>query len=111
MSATVSPDVMTVTPVTRPIDVVARSFAKGVAAIRAILNPRLVVIGGPMARCGETLLAAVRRHLADQPLDQPALEVSTLQDDAVVHGALRHSLEEIERTKFGPARSSGQETR
>ncbi|MBT2230024.1 ROK family transcriptional regulator [Nonomuraea sp. NEAU-A123] len=93
------------------IDVVARRFAKGVAAIRAILDPRLVVIGGPLARCGETLLAAVRRHLSEQPLDQPALEVSTLQDDAVVHGALRHSLDELERTRFDLVRSGRQETR
>jgi predicted NBD/HSP70 family sugar kinase len=93
------------------IDVVARRFAKGVAAIRAILDPRLVVIGGPLARCGETLLVAVRRHLSEQPLDQPALEVSTLQDDAVVHGALRHSLDELERTRFDLVRSGRQETR
>ncbi|MEU4227052.1 ROK family transcriptional regulator [Nonomuraea sp. NPDC026600] len=93
------------------IDVVAGRFAKGVAAIRAILDPRLVVIGGPLARCGETLLAAVRRHLSEQPLDQPALEVSTLQDDAVVHGALRHSLDELERTRFDPVRSGRQEAR
>ncbi|TMR98139.1 ROK family transcriptional regulator [Nonomuraea basaltis] len=87
------------------IDVVARRFAKGIAVIRAILNPRLVVIGGPLARCGETLLAALRRHLSGEPLDQPALEVSTLQEDAVVHGALLHSLDEVERTRFGLVRS------
>ncbi|WP_188195024.1 ROK family transcriptional regulator [Nonomuraea sp. SYSU D8015] len=91
------------------LDVVARRFAKGIAVIRAILNPRLVVIGGPLARCGETLLAALRRHLAGEPLDQPALEVSTLQDDAVVHGALLHSLDEIERTRFGLVRSGRHE--
>ncbi|MFG2007144.1 ROK family protein [Spirillospora sp. NPDC048911] len=97
-------------PALEAIDVVARRFAKGVAVIRAILNPRLVVIGGPMARCGEPLLAAVRGRLAGEPLDQPGLEVSALQDDAVVHGALRHALDEIERTKFGPPRSGRQET-
>ncbi|MFI6731974.1 ROK family protein [Nonomuraea sp. NPDC050451] len=86
------------------IDVVARRFAKGISVIRAILNPRLVVIGGPLARCGEPLLAALRRHLSCEPLDQPALEVSTLQEDAVVHGALLHSLDEIERTRFGLVR-------
>ncbi|PRX62298.1 putative NBD/HSP70 family sugar kinase [Nonomuraea fuscirosea] len=86
------------------IDVVARRFAKGIAAIRAILDPRLVVIGGPLARCGEPLLAALRRHLAGEPLDQPALEVSALRQDAVVHGALLHSLAEIERTRFGLVR-------
>ncbi|GAA2453965.1 ROK family transcriptional regulator [Actinomadura vinacea] len=93
------------------IDVVAGRFARGVAAIRAILDPRLVVIGGPLARCGETLLDAVRRHLAGQPLGQPALEVSTLRDDAVVHGALRHSIGEIERSALGLARGGRQETR
>ncbi|WP_431908856.1 ROK family protein [Nonomuraea jabiensis] len=86
------------------IDVVARRFAKGITVIRAILNPRFVVIGGPLARCGEPLLAALRRHLSGEPLDQPALEVSTLQEDAVVHGALLHSLDEIERTRFGLVR-------
>lgn len=93
------------------IDVVARRFAKGIAVIRAILNPRLVVIGGPMARCGETLPAALRRHLSGEPLDQPALEVSTLQEDAVVHGALLHSLDEVERTRFGLVRSGRHEAR
>ncbi|MEW1847326.1 ROK family transcriptional regulator [Nonomuraea angiospora] len=86
------------------LDVVARRFAKGITVIRAILNPRLVVIGGPLAGCGETLLAALRRHLSGEPLDQPALEVSALQEDAVVHGALLHSLDEIERTRFGLVR-------
>jgi predicted NBD/HSP70 family sugar kinase len=87
------------------VDVVARRFAKGIAVIRTILNPRLVVIGGPMARCGEPLLTALRRHLADEPLDQPLLEVSALQEDAVVHGALLHSLDEVERTRFGLVRT------
>jgi predicted NBD/HSP70 family sugar kinase len=95
-------------PALEALDVVARRFARGVAVIRVILNPQLVIIGGPMARCGEPLLAAVRRHLSDQPLDQPALEVSTLQDDAVVRGALRHCLDEIERTKFDLVRNGRQ---
>jgi predicted NBD/HSP70 family sugar kinase len=82
------------------IEVVASRFAKGVAALRAILDPQLVVIGGPMARCGETLLAAIRRQLVDQPLNQPPLAVSSLGADAVVHGALHHCLAEIDRTRF-----------
>jgi predicted NBD/HSP70 family sugar kinase len=82
------------------IDVVAGRFAKGIAAIRVILDPQRIVIGGPLARCGAPLLAAIRRHLVGQSLNQPELEVSTLGDDAVVHGALHHSLAEIERTRF-----------
>lgn len=87
------------------IEIVAARFAKGVAAIRAILDPQLVVIGGPMARCGETLVAAIRGHLADQPLNQPPLVVSSLGADAVVHGALHHCLTEIERTRFDRVRN------
>lgn len=86
------------------MDVVAARFARGVAAIRAILDPRLLVIGGPMARCAEPLLGAVRRHLTQQPLNQPGLAVSALGDDAVVHGALHHALDEIDRTKFDRVR-------
>lgn len=88
------------------IETVAGRFAKGVAAIRSILDPQLVVIGGPMAKCGDTLLSAIRSHLVGQPLNQPPLAVSSLGDDAVVHGALHHCLTEIERTRFERVRSS-----
>ncbi|MEO3867254.1 hypothetical protein ABGB18_00330 [Nonomuraea sp. B12E4] len=44
------------------------------------------------------LLRMVRRAAAR------ALEVPAPREDAVVHGALRHSLDEIERTGFGPVR-------
>ncbi len=88
------------------IETVAERFAKGVAAIRSILDPQLVVIGGPMARCGEPLLAAIRGHLEHQPLNQPPLAVSSLGDDAVVYGALHHCLAEVERTRFERVRSS-----
>ncbi|MEI8411958.1 MULTISPECIES: ROK family transcriptional regulator [unclassified Kribbella] len=88
------------------IETVAGRFAKGVAAIRSILDPQLVVIGGPMARCGEPLLEAIRGHLEHQALNQPPLAVSSLGDDAVVYGALHHCLVEIERTRFERVRSS-----
>ncbi|MGW1346963.1 ROK family protein [Kribbella sp. NPDC002412] len=88
------------------VETVAGRFAKGVAAIRSILDPQLVVIGGPMARCGEPLLEAIRRHLDSQALNQPPLAVSSLGDDAVVYGALHHCLAEIERTRFERVRSS-----
>ncbi|NED96226.1 ROK family protein [Phytoactinopolyspora alkaliphila] len=83
------------------IEVAAGRFAKGVAAIRAILDPSLIVIGGPLARCGEPLLDVIRRDLESHPLNQPALEISALGDDAVLFGALYHALAEIERAGFG----------
>jgi predicted NBD/HSP70 family sugar kinase len=82
------------------IDEAARRFAVGVIAIRAILDPESIVVGGPMARLGDVLLESVRKHLATQPLNQPRLHMSSLGDDATVHGAIRHSLNEIERSRL-----------
>lgn len=86
-------------------DEVARRFVKGISALRAILDPSLVVIGGPMARLGEELLATIRRHLDRERLNQPQIEFSNLGDDAVVQGAIHHSLLDIsrERWKLPPA--------
>jgi predicted NBD/HSP70 family sugar kinase/biotin operon repressor len=83
------------------IDTVAARFATGITAIRSILDPGLVVIGGPLARCGQPLLDALGRHLERHPLNQPALEISALGDDAELYGALYHALAEVERTGFG----------
>lgn len=82
----------------RAIDEVARRFAVGVVAIRAILDPESIVIAGPMARLGDDLLVLVRHHLADQPLNQPRLQTSSLGDDATVRGAIQHSLSAFEAT-------------
>lgn len=84
----------------KAIDEAARRFAVGVVAVRAILDPESIVVGGPMARLGDVLLEAVLRHLGNQPLNQPRLLTSSLGDDAIVHGAIRHSLGEIETTRF-----------
>jgi predicted NBD/HSP70 family sugar kinase len=81
---------------------VAVPFARGVAAIRALLDPQLVVIGGPMARCGDRLLALLGRALSDEVLNQPALELSTLGDDAVVHGAIHHALAMVDGSRLAP---------
>lgn len=80
-------------------------FAMGIAAIRSIIDPKLVVIGGPMSRCGDLVLDAVRLQLASQPLEGPRLEMSALGDHAVVHGAIHHSLDDIERTRYQRHRS------
>lgn len=75
---------------------VARVFARGLAAIRALLDPQLVIIGGPMARAGDRLLAEITGALAGEVLNQPPLELSALGGDAVVHGAVHHALSAVE---------------
>ncbi|GAB3600561.1 ROK family protein [Microbacterium tumbae] len=78
----------------------ARRLSVGIAAVRALLDPELIVIGGSMARCGDALLTALSDALAAQVLNQPQLALSTLGDDAVVAGAIHHCLAEVETSRF-----------
>jgi predicted NBD/HSP70 family sugar kinase len=82
------------------VEEIAARFAKGVAAIRALLDPEVIVIGGDMAELGAVLIDAVNTALATEELGQPRLELSTLGADAIVHGAIRHSLSWVERKRF-----------
>lgn len=86
---------------------ITRRFAQGVGAVRALLDPGVVVVGGPMARCGPALLAALHTHLSRQRLDPPPLELSRLGEDAVVQGALHHSLDQVEHTRLRPPSTTG----
>src|SRR5690625_7671509 len=76
----------------------------------SILDPELVILSGPLAQVGQPLLDALDRALAAQPLVPPALQISALGRDAVVHGALRHSLDLVEAREIGRA-SCGKEGR
>jgi predicted NBD/HSP70 family sugar kinase len=82
------------------VGTIARRFAKGVAAIRALIDPEVVVLGGDIVVLGEVLLDAVVAALATEELNQPRLELSTLGADAIVYGAVRHSLAWVERERF-----------
>lgn len=88
---------------------VATRFAKGVAAIRALLDPEVIVLGGDIAELGLVLLAAIVDALAAEELGQPRLELSTLGADAIVHGAIRHSLSWVERERFDVTAVRGRE--
>jgi predicted NBD/HSP70 family sugar kinase len=79
---------------------VSSRFAKGIAAIRALLDPQVIVIGGELAELGPLLLDALGAALAAEQLTQPRLEISALGADAIVHGAVRHSLSWVERERF-----------
>jgi predicted NBD/HSP70 family sugar kinase len=79
---------------------VSARFAKGVAAIRSLLDPEVIVIGGDMARLGPLLLDALADALRTEKLNQPRLEISTLGADAIVHGAIHHSLSWVERERL-----------
>jgi predicted NBD/HSP70 family sugar kinase len=79
---------------------VSTRFAKGVAAVRSLLDPEVVVIAGDIAQLGPLLLDALAEALSTEKLNQPRLEISALGADAVIHGAIRHSLSWVERERL-----------
>jgi predicted NBD/HSP70 family sugar kinase len=72
----------------------AGHVAGALAGVIALLDPELIVLGGGIGGHGaDVLLGAVRERLeAMTPLGPPRIEVSPLDDDAVVLGALATGL-------------------
>jgi predicted NBD/HSP70 family sugar kinase len=85
----------------------ADRIAVGLAAVIAVLDPSLVVLAGPIAQAGgETLLAAVTaavRHAA--PLES-SIAVTTIDDDAVLLGALDAGLTAVRDALIASIRES-----
>jgi len=77
------------------VDHVARTFAQAIAPAVLVLSPDAIVIGGGVARAGDVLLAAVRRHLTDLTLTPPSVELSDLAEHTVLTGALRLALDHV----------------
>lgn len=68
----------------------AGNISRALASVIALLDPRLIVIGGGLGRHGvDVLLDAVRERLADMtPLDPPPIRPSALAEEATVIGAV-----------------------
>ncbi|MGF7239432.1 MAG: ROK family protein [Frankia sp.] len=78
------------------VDRIAARFARGLAVLLVVLDPREIIIGGGVSRAGDTLLAAIERHLRPQVLTWPRLALSDLGGDAVALGAVRRALDHAE---------------
>jgi predicted NBD/HSP70 family sugar kinase len=86
------------------VRVEAEHLARAVAAITAVLDPELVVLGGGIGRNGDLLLAPMSERLEKLlPLGPPPLMVSALGDDAVVLGALAIALARAREEVFARA--------
>jgi predicted NBD/HSP70 family sugar kinase len=83
------------------VDDVAGIFARAVAPVVLALDPDTVVIGGGIARAGRGLRIAIARKLAPLVLFPPAVEISTLAENAVVTGAVQIALQEAWRDQLG----------
>lgn len=77
-----------------------RRLAVGLAAMRALLDPELIVIGGPMARGGEFVVKRLTAELSTRALNQPRLALCSLREDAVVLGAVHRGLELVQEKRL-----------
>lgn len=78
------------------VDAIAAGFARGVAPLVLALDPDVVVIGGGLSMAGDQLLGPVRRHLEVLTVAPCRIELSALRDHAVLSGAVRLALTDVE---------------
>ncbi|TQJ10375.1 putative NBD/HSP70 family sugar kinase [Lapillicoccus jejuensis] len=83
----------------------AERLALAVAAVVAVLDPPLVLLGGGIGRNGDLLLEPLRAHLAARlPLPVPEIRLSRLDVDAPLQGALVQGVLHARRHAFDAAR-------
>jgi predicted NBD/HSP70 family sugar kinase len=88
----------------RVVAQVAERIALGVAAVAAVLDPDLVVLGGGIGHnAGDLLLEPIARELRACSPFRPRLAVSALGADAVLSGALTTALAGAQEQVFGVA--------
>jgi predicted NBD/HSP70 family sugar kinase len=87
------------------VEEVARRIALHIAAVAAVADVSLVVLGGGIGTNGDLLLRPVSRLLAEWLPYPPRVEVSTLGEAAILTGALAVGLAAARDNVFTHARS------
>jgi predicted NBD/HSP70 family sugar kinase len=87
----------------------ARQLGTGIAAVAAVLDPDLVILGGGIGHnSGDLLLQPIERELRACSPFRPRLAVSALGADAVLHGALANALVAAHEAVFGALNHRGE---
>lgn len=77
----------------KAVELEGERLAHTVAAVSAVLDPDLVVLGGGVGHSADLLLPTVRTTLRAITPIRPRVAASTLGEDAVLHGALAIALD------------------
>jgi predicted NBD/HSP70 family sugar kinase len=92
---------------TRVVDGVAERIAFAIAAVAAIVDPELVILGGGIGRQGDLLLEPVEREVAALSPLRPRIEASVLGDDAEIQGAIALAVASAQGLLFDRMRGRG----
>ena len=87
-------------PAERTVATVARRIALAIAAVVAVVDPELVILGGGVGRNGDLLLDPVLEELRALSPFHPRLEVSALGEDAELVGAVSMALDAAQDQLF-----------
>lgn len=77
-----------------------RRLAQAIAAIAAVLDPELIVLGGGIGQRGDLLLPSIERRLAQLTPLRPRIVFSKLGDDSVLLGSIATALEVAHNVVF-----------
>lgn len=80
----------------------ASRIAVGAAAVATLLDPGLIILGGPVARAGGTrLLELVVADLGHLAFVRPSVRLSMIGDEGVLTGAIEVALQDVRSRLFG----------
>jgi predicted NBD/HSP70 family sugar kinase len=86
------------------VEAEAERLSLALAAVVAVLDPPLIILGGGVGRNGDLLLGPVRADLGRRlPLPPPEIRISRLGVDAPLQGALADGLARCRHTAFAVA--------
>ncbi|HEY6566492.1 MAG TPA: ROK family protein, partial [Actinomycetota bacterium] len=78
----------------------AGRIALAIAAVAAVVDPELVILGGGIGGNADLLLDPVEQQVAALSPFQPRIEVSTLREEATLHGSVSMALQAAQDQLF-----------
>lgn len=84
---------------------VAELLARAAACVCLVLDPGTLILGGGLSQAGEWLASPIRKQLRSLLPRVPEIRISELGDLAVVHGAVRLSLDDANRRLYARGRT------
>ena len=91
----------------RVVTAEAERIALAIAAIAAVLDPELVILGGGIGSNAELLLEPVRARFASISPFQPRIEVSALREEATLYGSVSLALAAAHEQLFDRRSATG----